>query len=217
MHVRHGLPAPRARRFARAALAAAIVLLCLPSSAAAQDGIVLRVFLWDGTALVSHGEYARVRDRVIFSMPIGVHSSTPNLYIVNLSETVVDWARTMRYSHWARSARYAATRGEADYAAVTAEVAQALDAIVVTKDAKTRLGLPSGATNAVGVAAGALRVSLVGCAADSSLLDESITELRAIAGETSFDFRLIAAVEHRSPLQNPRWSCRRRRSPSCRR
>ena len=106
---------------------------------------MLRVFLWDGTALVSHGEYARVSNSVIFSMPIGVHSSTPNLYIVNLPGTVVDWARTTRYSQWARSARYAATRGEADYAALTTEVAQTLDAIVVTKDAKARLELAVGA------------------------------------------------------------------------
>ena len=55
-------------------LAGAWLVLCLLTRAAldcraADDATLFRVFLKDGTSLVSYGEFARVGDRVVFSMP----------------------------------------------------------------------------------------------------------------------------------------------------
>src|SRR3990172_2455100 len=87
---------------------------CSPA-AAADDVTLLRVFLTDGSALVSYGEPARVGDRVVFSMPT---AATPNppLHLVSLPADRVDWDRTNRYAASARAARYLQTRAEADYA-----------------------------------------------------------------------------------------------------
>ena len=47
------------------------LLLLLSGSAGAEETSLLRVFLLDGTTLTSFGEYARVGDRIVFSMPMG--------------------------------------------------------------------------------------------------------------------------------------------------
>ena len=64
--------------------ALALLFVCAPAAAAADDVTLLRVFLKDGTVLVSYGEPARVDDRVVFSMPT---AATPNppLHLVNLA------------------------------------------------------------------------------------------------------------------------------------
>jgi hypothetical protein len=45
-----------------------LCLFVLPSAAAAaaSDPVLFRLFLTDGTSLVSYGEFARVDDRVVF-------------------------------------------------------------------------------------------------------------------------------------------------------
>ena len=53
------------RPLAAVVLAAAMVI----PLRAADEATLLRVFLTDGTSLVSYGEPAKVSDRVIFSMP----------------------------------------------------------------------------------------------------------------------------------------------------
>ena len=45
--------------------------LACAAPAFAESVTLFRVFLNDGTAVVSYGEYARVGDRLVFSMPIG--------------------------------------------------------------------------------------------------------------------------------------------------
>src|SRR5438128_11930490 len=83
---------------------------------------LFRVFLKDGTTLVSYGELARVNDRVVFSMPTGptgptgVAEANPPLHLVNIAADRVDWARTHRYAETARTAHYIATQADADYA-----------------------------------------------------------------------------------------------------
>src|SRR5688500_3515074 len=84
---------------------------------AAPDGAtIFRVFLTDGTSLVSYGEPARVGDRIVFSMPTSASLDTPPLHLVNLAANHVDWARTERYAETARATRYYETSAEADYA-----------------------------------------------------------------------------------------------------
>ena len=88
------------------------------AAAAADDATLLRVFLNDGTSLVSYGELARVGDRVVFSMPTAA-SPNPPLQLVNLPADRVDWDRTNRYAESARATHYIADAGRDDYAALS--------------------------------------------------------------------------------------------------
>src|SRR5262245_1282887 len=109
------------RRALTAALASAALLATLaPCAAAADDesATLLRVFLRDGTMLVSYGEPARVGGRVVFSMPTAV-APNPPLHLVDLPEDRVDWGRTERYSNAARASRYLKGQAELDYAALS--------------------------------------------------------------------------------------------------
>ena len=97
-----------------AAAILALALLFAPRAAAAvDDPMLLRVFLTDGTSLVSYGEPARVGDRVVFSMPTSAEPNPP-LHLVNLSIARVDWDRTSRYTTTAQSQRYIRTQADAD-------------------------------------------------------------------------------------------------------
>src|SRR5262245_36519983 len=108
--------------------------------AAADDATLLRVFLKDGSSLVSYGERARVEDRVVFSIPT---AATPNppLHLVNLSAERIDWERTNRYASSARATRYIETRAELDYAALSNTIADALNEVTRTTDPAQRLAI----------------------------------------------------------------------------
>src|SRR5438132_11240045 len=105
---------------------AALWLLVLPGiSLAADDATRLRVFLSDGTSLVSYGELARVGDRVVFSMPTSAGPNPP-LHLVDLAANRVDWERTNRYAASARAAHYLEPQADDDYALLYNHVADAL-------------------------------------------------------------------------------------------
>ena len=166
------------------------------TSAHAGEATLLRVFLADGTSIVSYGEYARVGDRVVFSMPLGGEAEDPALHLVNLPARLVDWDRTGRYADAARAAQYAATRGEADFALVTASVAQTLVEVTHVADAGLRLKMALDARRALeqwparhfGFRSADVRGFI-------SLLDEIIGELRVAAGETRFELNLVAVAD----------------------
>src|SRR5437773_12467042 len=102
------------RTLAAIALAAAVLVPLRAAAAAGSDeATLLRVFLKDGSSLVSYGEPARVSDRVIFSMPTASMPNPP-LHLVNLSVDRVDWDRTERYASNARATHYLETRAEID-------------------------------------------------------------------------------------------------------
>ena len=86
-------------------LAAAVAMLTLltqvPASADDDDATLLRVFLRDGTSLVSYGEFARVADRVVFSLPTSTLPN-PSLQLVNIPAGRIDWDRTNQYAEAAR-------------------------------------------------------------------------------------------------------------------
>src|SRR5262249_40951165 len=103
------------------------------------EATLFRVFLKDGTTLVSYGELARVGDRVVFSMPTSVSMDNPQLHLVDISSDRVDWVRTVNYAESARATRYLETRAESDYTALANEVAQALNEVAVTSDQTKRL------------------------------------------------------------------------------
>ena len=191
-----------------ALFAAACAAGAVPASA--ESVTLFRVFLNDGTAIVSYGEYARVGDRLVFSMPIGAvdpgSSSTPVLHVVNLPLSAVNWPATAQYADSARFAHYMKTKAESDYAALAGDVAATLNAIVVAKDPKTRLEMAVSARRRLatwprdhyGYRADDVREML-------GLLDEAISGLRAAAGETSFSLDLVAtsAPVAREPRRSP--------------
>src|SRR3954468_3065921 len=107
------------RRLAAAIVAAALAMPI--RAAAADDATLLRVFLRDGTTLVSYGEPARVGDRIIFSMPTGPLPNPP-LHLINLPATQVDWDLTERYASSARADQYLKGQAEADYAALSGQL-----------------------------------------------------------------------------------------------
>src|SRR5229473_1446225 len=122
-----------------AAFVVAIGLLAAHTALADDDPTMFRVFLKDGMSLVSYGEFARVNDRVVFSMPTSASVNDPQLQLVSLSADDVDWDRTTRYAEAARSARYMVTQADAHYVMLTAEIGQALNDISLTTDLASRL------------------------------------------------------------------------------
>ena len=190
-------------------LLVASVWLAGAASAFAESATLFRVFLNDGTAVVSYGEYARVGDRLVFSMPIGTidetGASNPNLHVVNLPVSAVNWTATEKYAESARHTHYIANSAEFDYAALAGEVAATLNAIVLADDPKARLNmavdarrrLASWPKNHYGYRADDVREML-------GMLDEAISGLRVAAGETSFAIDLVADEPERDrPDQMP--------------
>src|SRR3954463_9763315 len=129
------------RTWAAAVIAAALLILFRAADAAAADeATLLRVFLTDGTSLVSYGEPARVNDRVIFSMPTAAVPNPP-LHLVNLPIARVDWDRTSRYAATARASQYIKTQAEIDYAALSSDVAATLNEVATTAVPSQRLAI----------------------------------------------------------------------------
>jgi len=181
-----------------------VCLCCLARPAAAQhDATEFRVFLKDGTSLVSFGELARVDDRVVFSIPTTL-STEPDLQLVNLSADHVDWEKTDRYTDSVRSARYMETQGEAHYAMLTAEIAQAINDVQATTDPRQRLAIVERARRTLTDWPAAhynYRQAEIGHMI--SMLDEAIVELRAQAGIQRFDLSFVASVAEPSPAREP--------------
>ena len=141
-HVRPGRRAPRLQ----AVLALALALCAGPAAAAfagsqGSSAPSYRIFLTDGTPIISFGEFARASGRVVFTVPIGSPSSPDALQVVSLPDSAVDWDRTDRYTDAVRHQFYASTRGEEDYAALTGAVARALGDIAFSTDASSKLAI----------------------------------------------------------------------------
>jgi hypothetical protein len=180
----------------RQVLAALVAFFVCGFAHAATDATLFRLFLTDGSSVVSFGEYARVADRVIFSMPVGGPLDQPRLHVVSLPVSAVDWTRTDRYAEAARSQRYAETRGEADFLQLTNDVARVLNEIAANTDRTRALAYAEQARRTLvewpqshyGYRQRDVREIAM-------LLDESISDLRASLGISSFDLALVAAAE----------------------
>jgi hypothetical protein len=191
---RFSIVGARARRLPLAVAAAAVLLTIAASTEtfAAADAVLYRVFLRDGSTLVSYGDYARVGDRVVLSVPIG-EGDQPQLQLVTITEASVDWQLTDRYAEAARAHRYANTRGEDDFNLLSGEVAKALNEVALTNDPARRVALADTARQLLAdwpAAHFGYRASDV--AQLSTLLDEVVSELRVAAGQSRFDLRLVA-------------------------
>ena len=181
-----------------------IALVCVmnlcAAGASAADTVLYRLFLLDGTTLVSFGEFARVADRVVFSIPLGDTGTSPDLQLVSIPESSVDWDRTDKYADAVRAKRYGETRGENDFTLLGHRVAQALNDIALTADPKRRLAMAQEARGNLaqwpvqnfGYRAADV-AQLVG------MLDDVISDLRSAAGDSGFDLSLVATT----PLPEP--------------
>ena len=172
------------------------------AAAAADGATIFRVFLTDGTSLVSYGEPARVGDRIVFSMPTTAVFENPPLHLVNLAAGLVDWPRTERYADAARAAKYYAGNAEADYAALTGQVAAALAAVAGTADPAQRLAIVEKARRTL---ADWPRTHFNYREAEIQpmlgMLDEIVAELRALAGGVQFDLAFVARSETPAPRE----------------
>src|SRR5919204_2219927 len=186
-----------------AVLAGACLLAVSFRAAAADDAPLFRVFLKDGSTLVSYGEFARVGDRVVFSMPLNA-DTTPVLHLVNIPAEQVDWARTNRYSESLRASRYLATRAESDYVALTEEVARTLNEVAHAGESRQRLTLVEKARKTLGewpqnhfnYRSGEVRQML-------AILDDAIADLRAATGDGRVNLSLSAFVGDPAPIVEP--------------
>jgi hypothetical protein len=186
---------------AHALAACALMLLARPVRAADEPATLLRVFLRDGTSLVSYGEPARVGDRIIFSMPTGALPNPP-LHLVDLPAATVDWDRTDRYAAAARADRYVKGQAELDYASLSGQLADTLNNVAGTTDPAARLTIVERARQALAEWPSAhynYRApevkQMVG------MLDEAIADLRAASGASRFTLTLEAHTEPPAPSE----------------
>src|SRR5437660_3137255 len=183
------------RQLAAALVAAVLALSARSPAAVAEDVTLLRVFLTDGTSLVSYGEPAKVGDRIVFSMPTGSGPSPP-LQLVDMPAARVDWDRTSRYAAAARATHYIQTQAESDYAALSNEVATTLNDVTQTTDSQKRLALVERArktladwpTTHYNYRQNEVRQML-------TMLDEAIADLRAAATPGRYELTLSAFVD----------------------
>jgi hypothetical protein len=196
-----------------AALICAAVLL--PPAAAAQvaavtgaqragvadrSRVLFRVFLNDGRVLNSYGEWTRIEDSVVFSMPTQLSRDPIELHLVTIPSRTVDWRRTDQYAESVRAAAYGATRGDADFSAFSGEVAKVLNDSAKIRDPKARLETAERARQKLadwpaqhyGYRNTEVRDAL-------GVLDEVIAQMRASAGMTRFDL----ALSKNAPLPEP--------------
>jgi hypothetical protein len=151
---------------------------------------MFRVYLKDGTALACWGEYSRVGDRLVLTVPIGQGARTAYEF-VSLPLTRVDLARTERYAEAVRAAQFASGRGASEYTALREHLSAQLASLSALPDPKARLA-----------AAEAARQQLLDWADGShgyrakevqqllQLLDSAIIDLRVAAGESRFSINL---------------------------
>lgn len=176
-------------------LALVLVLCAWPVPARAADPALFHLYLLNGDTLTSYGEFARIDDRVIFSMPVGGTADDPRLHVVTLPAGMIDWERTERHARSSRYQRYAATRGEADFEAVTGEVARVLSQIATTTDPRQALSIAEHARRTLsdwprahfGYRQDEVR-DVIG------ILDTAIASLRRTTGSSSFELSLIAGA-----------------------
>lgn len=177
------------------AVVACLVAASRPAGAAGEVTL-FRLYLLDGTTLTSYGEFARVADSVIFSMPVGGRPEEPRIQVTTVKAELVDWPRTDRYSASARYQRYAESRGEEDFRILSNEVALALNDIALSSNRQQALTLAEGVRRTVadwprmhyGYRQNDVREIV-------AVLDQAISSLRAAQGATAFELSLVAMAE----------------------
>jgi hypothetical protein len=165
-------------------------------ASAGSEVTLFRLYMLDGSVLTSYGEFARVADDVVFSMPVGGRPEEPRIQVTSVKAALVDWPRTDKYSASARFQRYAETRGEEDFRILSNEVAVALNDIALSQNRQQALALAETVRRTVadwprmhyGYRQNDVREIL-------SLLDQAISTQRAAAGATTFELSLVAMAD----------------------
>ncbi len=181
---------------ARVSAAALALLLWSGGRASFADGdaTLFRLFLRDGTSLVSYGEFARVGERVIFSMPT---AATPNppLQLVNIPANRIDWDRTERYAERARAEHYFATQAEGDFAELSGVLSTALSDVVNLPDPGARLSVVENARKTLAEWSQThYNYRHKDVQQMLSMLDEAIADLRTASGGERFDLTFVAVA-----------------------
>jgi hypothetical protein len=185
-------------RLLLAAFACAIVLL--PAAASASDAVLYRIFLRDGGAFISYGEFAHVAGSVVFSVPLGDTTVNPDLRLVSIPEDAVDWPRTDRYTDAVRARRYADTRGEEEFAILANQVAGALNDVMLTSDPKRRIAMVDEArTNLAKWPAEHFGYRGADVAWFSEELESIVADMRASAGQSQFNLSLVSGSTSAAP------------------
>src|SRR5688572_26375728 len=185
----------------RRAVAVGLMLLC-GTAAFAQDApadaALYRIFLNDGSTLVSFGEFARVADRVVVSLPLGTPAApgaAPALHLVTIPADTVDWEKTDAYADSVRATRYAATRGPDDFALLNEAVSRAISDIAVTADPARKVAMAVEARqNVTKWAADHFGYRAERVAELASMFDTVIAETRAQGGAVNLDLSLVASM-----------------------
>src|SRR4051812_34335536 len=156
----------------------------------ADDASLFRVFLRDGSTVVSYGEFARVADRVIVSLPIGTA-----LHMLSLPADSVDWERTDAYAESVRATRYAATRGPDDFAMLSQAVSIALNDINSTADPARKIAMAQEARqNVMRWASEHFGYRAEGVAQLASVFDDLVADTRRRAGLPNAEMSLVAMM-----------------------
>ncbi len=169
-------------------------MFALAAPLRASDVILYRLFMLDGSTAVSYGEYARVGGTVVFSLPLsGLDRDTPQLQLVSLAESTVDWPRTEAYAEAARAKQFIDTRGEAEFSRLSDAVAGTLNQIAFTEAPAARLALADRARRLLADwPARNYGYRAKDVAELANMLDEVVSELRLAAGQSRFDVSLVA-------------------------
>jgi hypothetical protein len=190
-------------RRAFSAFAAAAAVALAPASAPSafaraqtppDDATLYRVFLRDGSTLVSYGEFARVADRVVVTLPLGpTGGSMPDLEVLSIPADTVDWEKTDAYADSARAARYAATAGPNDFAVLSSAVSIALADISTTTDADRKIAMATEARqNVMKWAADHYGYRAKDVAHLATLFDDVISDTRRRRGEPNVEMSMVA-------------------------
>jgi hypothetical protein len=182
-------------RFRRALFTSVLLLSAAAASAqtAPSEASLYRVFLRDGSTVVSYGEFARVSDRVVISLPVGGTPEAPDLHLLSIPAESVDWEKTDAYSESVRATRYAATRGPDEYALLNDAVSRALTDIALTTDPKRKIAMAAEARqNVTKWAADHFGYRAQGIAQLAGMFDDVIAETQSASGIRNFDMSLVA-------------------------
>jgi len=166
-----------------------------PDVATGDSAPLFRVFLTDGTSLISYGELARLDGQVVFSMPTSPSAVAPQLQLINIPSDRVDWPRTVSYAESVRATRYLSTRAEADYDLLTTDIAQVLNDVGQTDDPVRRLAIVEQARKRLADwPAAHYNFKRDEIQQMLGTLDEAIADLKAAAGGSTFDLTFVAAA-----------------------
>ena len=189
-----------------------MLLVCVLAASradAADEALLFRVFLTDGTSVVTYGEFARVGDQVVLSLPVGGTAQDPRLHAVTIAASRVDWIKTDRHAASVRYQRYVASRAEADYQQLTDQVASVLNNIAQSTDRPSAL---AAADRARGLLMEWPRSHYGYRQQDVQeivrLLDSAIARLQGVAAAPSFQVAFVTApemtLEPLAPMPAPR-------------